>query len=895
MKSSTFKPLFMKQCGDAARLVDARRVKRSAIALWEKARWMDTRAVHAAVDKAAALLREAGLEDVRVEPLPADGRTSYNGWLMPLAWEIKEGWLKSGRGRTAECFADYASDPQSVAVGCPETPRGRVVEGPVIVVEDPASIETLELKGAFVLLTRGKGDPRLNVRVARQGGLGVLVMHGGATPEGRSFLNAAVPMDAESPCVPCFSLSREAAGRLMERQARDRSFTLRALVKARRYAGTAPMLTGTLGHGLPSVYVCAHIDEIGALDNASGCGVAIEALRIMARLARMKGIPPQQRAIRFMFSTEVRGQQAWFNLQKRAPKFLGGINLDMVGSGMTTEVMVGRRGFKHRPHFAGHVLDAAMGIASRIQKGISQETGVNVVSDGVAGIYAPGGNVSIEQKTGPTYHSSDDVPARLDVRALRWSGAAAVAFLYAMTRFQMSEVLSMARMIRKQALQNAGKEDFPRIGTRALLELKSLEAALPQAAAVYGPETAAEYYRQGVNRRTGLWPFVVCQEELRRHISEVRRAIQSASSVRGAGVAAAPGAALKVPLACQLGFLNFDDHVTDERIRKLKEATGLGVGWCTENWAWLSHSCFDGKHTVEEVVADLGKLGVQVDIKRLLALTDYLAETGLVRMRPVLDKAAYLDALRRIGVRRGSSLMVHSSLSAYGYVRGGAETVVSALREVLGPAGTLLMPTHSNSVLGATPYDPAVSPSNVGAVSEYFRKLPGVLRGAHPTHSVAGIGPAAAALLGSQRADQAPMARDGFWGKFYDAGGDVLLMCPIKSATAFHVGETWNSVPQPKLVVHVVEGGRRRVCTIPSGPWHSNHFEETMAAPLISEKIMKTVDLGESTMYLAPVRAMIDISVEVNRRDPKASVARNGACDCFYCRVVKDGLAARGG
>ena len=45
-----------------------------------------------------------------------------------------------------------------------------------------------------------------------------------------------------------------------------------------------PMLTGSIGSGGMPIYVCAHIDEIGAIDNASGVGVAIEALRIMQEL-----------------------------------------------------------------------------------------------------------------------------------------------------------------------------------------------------------------------------------------------------------------------------------------------------------------------------------------------------------------------------------------------------------------------------------------------------------------------------------------------------------------------------------------------------------------------------------------------------------------------------------
>ena len=58
----------------------------------------------------------------------------------------------------------------------------------------------------------------------------------------------------------------------------------------------------------------------------------------------------------------------------------------------------------------------------------------------------------------------------------------------------------------------------------------------------------------------------------------------------------------------------------------------------------------------------------------------------------MLSKQKIIDGLKDIGIQTGMELEVHSSLSSFGFVDGGAHTVIAALKECCGPEGSIFMP-----------------------------------------------------------------------------------------------------------------------------------------------------------------------------------------------------------
>ena len=58
-----------------------------------------------------------------------------------------------------------------------------------------------------------------------------------------------------------------------------------------------------------------------------------------------------------------------------------------------------------------------------------------------------------------------------------------------------------------------------------------------------------------------------------------------------------------------------------------------------------------------------------------------------------MTKQELVEELKKIGLKEGMEIEVHSSLGSLGYVEGGAETVIEALMECVTDRGSIFMPS----------------------------------------------------------------------------------------------------------------------------------------------------------------------------------------------------------
>ncbi len=175
-----------------------------------------------------------------------------------------------------------------------------------------------------------------------------------------------------------------------------------------------------------------------------------------------------------------------------------------------------------------------------------------------------------------------------------------------------------------------------------------------------------------------------------------------------------------------------------------------------------------------------------------------------------VTKDALVSALRNLGVSGNQIIEVHSSLSSFHYVVGGARTVVDALMEIAGTGGTILMPTQNRGNSEPSDWqDPPVSAGlykdirqsipafdpvtedipRMGEVAENFRKREGVVVSSHPSVSYAAWG-RYAKLLCNRQSLHFPLAEESPCARLYELKGAVLMLgTDFDTCTCMHLAE----------------------------------------------------------------------------------------------------------
>ena len=235
-------------------------------------------------------------------------------------------------------------------------------------------------------------------------------------------------------------------------------------------------------------------------------------------------------------------------------------------------------------------------------------------------------------------------------------------------------------------------------------------------------------------------------------------------------------------------------------------------------------------------------------------------------------------AAERLGITEGDTLLVHSSFKSLGATENGADTVIKGLQAALGETGTLVFPTlcqkdwehiYEN-------WHPD-APSDVGYLSEYFRKLPGAIRSNHASHSVAAIGPKAAYITSTHGETglrhgiygDTPFAEDSPWDKLYELNAKTLFIgCWTRACTFRHLAEYRFMAKQQELAKKSPKAKELIDRVWCYERWNDRgvwwHVESLYVEKLLAEQgKAKYTTCGNSNLILVPSKEFVDIATEL--------------------------------
>lgn len=716
--------------------------------------------------------------------VPTGGAVASGRWIVQEASDVLGATIDI-LSPVSRRIADFRMNPWHVTQWSAATPPGGVT-GRLIVIDTDEALQAVpanSLRGA-ILLTRLSPWYR-GADFARTGAEAVITDNPPQGAEEGDPERAAVswaklgwsgmPLEMASVRIVCMTVSTSRGDALRRMAEKGREVRLKVAVDVRRYVGTHDLAMGKLvGAEDPQdeVWAIAHSAEPGALDNASGVAVCIEAARILQSLIHAGSLKRPRRTIRFLNGYECYSFFHYFEHERRLQPPLAGLNVDTVGSlpKVCGGLMAWHDTAGPSAWFVNDVGEAVLRAALRFRnpgyrlvRQPFHSTEDTLLGDPKYGFPCPWVSTHFrtrDRKAFRAYHSSGDTPALVSAAGLEMTAAAVAAYLYILANTGTEEMLEFAHSHTQSVLERIAAE--PKRGTFIRAMHAESMRRLPR-------------WMWGGDRSAVLKALSGMERDVRRAAKRV-----SGKACRKSRVAGMDAVAFRTaPLAP-------DPENIKPEVRAQFVKSGLGKDMLF--WA-------DGRRTLAEIselyAAQTEKPADPDCVKKFFIAMENVGYAKVVAKESLVERDRLVRDLRRLGLRRGMDVILHSSLSRIGWVRGGAEAVIDALLDVLGSEGTLMMPSFNHGQ--AKVFNPHTTPTINGAIPDAFWRRPGVVRSMHGSHAVAASGPRAEAYCRGH-------LETGIWGpespigRLVHAGGTILALgASLESATAYHVAEV--SVP----------------------------------------------------------------------------------------------------
>ncbi len=429
---------------------------------------------------------EAAGATSEVHTIQTGGAVGSGRWIIQQAADI--------RGATCEVISpvrlkllDYQDCPWHVIQWSAATPP-EGLSGQLVVIDDEeqlAGIKPGGLSGKIVLTSKNvrtfavAGDPGAMPRLASLGAVAVIcdrpIPNLPDAVGWTKFGWGGIDLPYAAFRLVGLAISQNQGLALRQLLQQHGELTLRIKADIHTYVGSHDVICGVVrgqDESQSEVWSVAHSNEPGAVDNASGVAVSIEAARMLEALISAGQLPRPKRSIRLLASYECYGFFHYLEHVKRRETPLAGLCIDGVGS--RPDICGGRLQWHDTvPQSASfvnalgeRVLRATLRTGNpgyHIYRRPFVATLDTLLGDPQYGFPCPWLENHYQKDGKPynAYHSSADVPELLCDEGLEVAATAAAAYLYYLANAGNVEALDLARRETNQAVRQLRQTSAP--------------------------------------------------------------------------------------------------------------------------------------------------------------------------------------------------------------------------------------------------------------------------------------------------------------------------------------------------------------------------------------------------------------------------------------------------
>jgi len=469
----------------------AERCLERVYAIYSTDRWFSFDQYPKTAAYCAKSMQDAGLSEIELLPLKADGKTVYGDWKFPKAWKVDHAklWYENG-----VMIADYSRKPCSLVMYSPSTTSGPVT-AQVIDIEDAKEPPADNAWTGKIILTDRRAADVLSI-AEKAGAIGILSDTMPLIPGIRDFREELIDDcpwqglgDAgEKSSVFAFHLTPR-QGKAMREKLLSAPVYVKADVKTEFYDGVCHTVSGLLqgtDPSLPEVFAYGHLYEPGANDNASGSAALLELADCLQEAIQEGLLPQPKRSIRFAVGGECNGSMGYMAAHPDRKMLCGGV-FDMVG---TESIDRAELSLRYDPIANWSFADAAIDVSNRLCSdyfGIEHQIKEvyfcndigtdNIIADPCFNVPA----IAMVAAPALSYHSSMDTPDRIEPQILKRNAMILGTYLYGLAnadedtcRFLAEEIHAKTKRILSVDSHTRKVKHMGEASARALYSLNKI-------------------------------------------------------------------------------------------------------------------------------------------------------------------------------------------------------------------------------------------------------------------------------------------------------------------------------------------------------------------------------------------------------------------------------------